>query len=180
MHLTRPFLQPQHQNPTKNLRNPYSKLSTQQGANASDIPGHSSTKITLFGADLWGGTRETPRHCRDPPLTRPCLSLALQDLPLPGQGGGGRDGGAESPGGSAHRQDHCQRVFAFLPAQGKRSVHDATPAGPAQHQGLQIMINSVIKPAKMRPEWSGLQGSISGLSIHPVQSWRCRDLGVLH
>lgn len=56
--------------------------------------------------------------------------VALQDLSLQGQGGGGCDGGAESSGGSADRQDHCQRVFAFLPAQGKRSVRAAAPAGP--------------------------------------------------
>lgn len=147
------------------------------------------TPLTSLGAALpkspflvgiAGGDQGNPQAVPCPPLTHPCLSVALQDLPLPGQGGGGRDGGAESPGGSAHRQDHCQRVFAFLPAQGKRSVHDAAPAGPAQHQGLEILINSVIKPAKMRPAWSGLQGSIGGLSIHPVQSWCCRDLGVLH
>lgn len=57
--------------------------------------------------------------------------VALQDLSLQGQGGGGCDGGAESSGGSADRQDHCQRVFAFLPAQGKRSVRAAVPPGPA-------------------------------------------------
>lgn len=50
--------------------------------------------------------------------------VALQDLSLQGQGGGGRDGGTESAGGSADRPDHCQRVLAFLPAQGERSVPD--------------------------------------------------------
>lgn len=56
--------------------------------------------------------------------------VTLQDLSLQGQGGGGCDGGAESAGGGADRQDHCQRVFAFLPAQGERSVCATVPAGP--------------------------------------------------
>lgn len=77
--------------------------------------------------------------------------VALQDLSLQGQGGGGRDGGAESPGGSADRQDHCQRVFTFLPAQGKRSVRAAAPAGPADTAFAPSHLSASLSPAETQP-----------------------------
>lgn len=91
--------------------------------------------------------------------------VALQDLSLQGQGGGGCDSGAESSGGSADRQDHCQRVFAFLPAQGKRSVRAAALAGPAVMP--QLLCSTPQRPQTLENEPCAEAGCIT--SCHRSQ-----------
>lgn len=119
--------------------------------------GRSSLTAKGFWSNLWGefGVFHGGVCREELPNGVPVSRVALQDLSLQGQGGGGRDGGAESSGGSADRQDHCQRVLAFLPAQGERSVQEPSlpPPAPPSPPKLPWLEPSALDPHQS--SWGG-------------------------